>query len=238
MRVHLLRAEWNNIIMANYVVPEELLLPLIPYKTRLDLFEGESYVTLAAFMFLNTEMLGFNIPFHSNFEEVALRFYVRSNNPLSEQRGVVFIKEIVPKYAISLLANTFFGQKYTTLKMKSFHRDAGDTMETGYEWKYQNKWNKIMAKTGKRSTPIQQNNFNEFIADHYFGYRKYGETKTYQYEVEHKLWDTFNVHNYSVECDFGSLFGNEFSILNEIKPKSVFMLKGSEIRIHQRKLLE
>lgn len=238
MKIHLLRAEWNNIVMASYAVPKELLLPYVPYKTELDFFEGETYVTLAGFMFLNTQMLGFGVPFHSNFEEVTLRFYVKSNHSLAPKRGVVFIKEIVPKYAITLLANTVFGQNYTTLKMKSFHQDLGDYTETGYEWKYQNKWNKLIAKAGKRSMPIRQNNFNEFIADHYCGYRKNGEAKTYQYEVEHELWETFNVMEYAVDCDFGSLFGKEFSILNQAKPKSVFMLKGSEIRIHLRKLLE
>lgn len=238
MKTYLLRAEWNNIIMANYAVPKEILLPYIPYKTELDFFEGETYVTLSGFMFLNTQMLGLNIPFHSNFEELTLRFYVRSNHSLSAKRGVVFIKEIVPKYAISLLANTVFGQNYTTLKMKSAHKDMGDFMETEYQWKYQDKWNKLAVKAGKRSTPIRQNKFNEFIGDHYFGYRKNGETKTYQYEVEHELWETFNVIEHVIDCDFGSLFGKEFSILNEATPKSVFMLKGSEIRIHQRKVLE
>jgi uncharacterized protein YqjF (DUF2071 family) len=238
MKTHLLRAEWNNIIMANYAVPKELLLPYVPYKTELDFFEGETYVTLAGFMFLNTQMLGFGIPFHSNFEEVALRFYVKSTHGLAAKRGVVFIKEIVPKYAITLLANTVFGQNYITLKMKSFHQDIGDYMETGYEWKHLDKWSKLTAKAGKRSTPIRQDKFNEFIADHYYGFRKNGETKTYQYEVEHELWETFNVIDYSVDCDFGSLFGKEFSILNKEKPKSVFMLKGSEIRIHPRQLLE
>ena len=224
--------------MANYAVPKELLLPYVPYKTELDFFESETYVTLAGFMFLNTQMLGFDIPFHSNFEEVTLRFYVKSTRGLAAKRGVVFIKEIVPKYAITLLANTVFGQNYITLKMKSFHQDMGDHMETAYEWKHLDKWNKLTAKAGKRSTPIRQNRFNEFIADHYYGFRKNGETKTYQYEVEHELWETFNVIDYSVNCDFGSLFGNEFSILNKEKPKSVFMLKGSEIRIHPRTLLE
>jgi uncharacterized protein len=238
MKTHLLRAEWNNILMANYAVPKELLLPYVPFKTELDFFDGETYLTLAAFKFLNTQMLGLDVPFHSNFEEVTLRFYVRSNHSIAAKRGVVFIKEIVPKYAISLLANTVFGQNYTTLKMKSFHQDMADYTHTGYEWKYLDKWNKITAKAVKRSMPVRQNKFNEFIADHYYGYRKNGETKTYQYEVEHNLWETFNVIEYVVDCDFGSLFGEQFSFLNEVKPKSVFMLKGSEIKIHQRKLLE
>ena len=233
-----LTAEWRDLIMANYIVDPSLLSMYLPSKTELDFYDGQCYVSLVGFMFRNVRVMGLSIPLHTDFPEINLRFYVRYKSNNEWRRGVVFIKEIVPKYAITLLANTVFGQNYTTLKMKSFHQDIGDYMETGYEWKYQDKWNKLVAKAGKRSTPIRQNRFNEFIADHYYGFRKNGETKTYQYEVEHELWETFNVIDYSVDCDFGSLFGKEFSILNEAKPNSVFMLKGSEIRIHQRTLLE
>lgn len=238
MNTHLLRAEWNNIIMANYAVPKELLEPFVPYKTELDFFEGKTYLTLAGFMFLNTQMLGVGIPFHSNFEEVTLRFYVKSLVPDAPDRGVVFIKEIVPKYAISFFANTIFGQNYTTKKMKSFHKELPDCMETCYEWKNGDRWNKFYTKAVKRSTPVRLNDFNAFIADHYFGYRKGGDNKSYRYKVEHEPWDTFPVTSYEIDCDFPEVFGNEFSILNELKPKSVFLLKGSEIRIRPREPLE
>ena len=238
MTTHFLRAEWNNLIMANYVVPKEILLPYLPYKTEVDSFEGNAYVSLVGFMFLNTKVLGLSIPMHVNFEEVNLRFYIKYNDHGAWKKGVVFIKEIVPKMAISFIANNLYGEKYSTMNMKHFHIDNGANLEAGYEWSFKNKWNKMSAVTNKRSKKIIPGSCENFFANHYWGYSKYSETKTYEYHVEHPLWETLKVLSYSVDCDFGSLYGDEFSFLNNEKPKTVFMTKGSEIRVHHKKALE
>jgi len=238
METHFLRAEWNNLIMANYVVPKEFLLPYVPYQTELDFFEGNAYVSLVGFMFLNTRIYGLSIPFHTNFEEVNLRFYVKYNDHGHWKKGVVFIKEIVPKQSISFIANTLFNEKYVSLKMKHYHRNQGDCLETGYEWEYKNKWNKLSATTNKTSSPIGKESHEEFIADHYWGYTKFRDNKTYEYEVKHPVWETLKVIGHSIDCDFGSLYGNEFSFLDNQNPKTVFMTKGSEVSVYHKRLLE
>src|ERR1035437_4277113 len=103
MTSHFLHAEWNNLVMANYVVPKELLSPFIPNNTELDYYKGNTFVSLVGFMFLNTRILGLSVPYHINFEEVNLRFYVKYNDRVKWKRGTVFIKEIVPKPAISFI---------------------------------------------------------------------------------------------------------------------------------------
>ncbi|MEO9020488.1 MAG: DUF2071 domain-containing protein [Ginsengibacter sp.] len=238
MTTHFLLAEWNNLIMANYAVPKELLLPYVPNKTQLDSFEGNTYVSLVGFMFLNTKVLGLSVPMHVNFEEVNLRFYIKYNDRGVWKRGVVFIKEIVPKMAISFVANNVYGEKYATMKMKHFHSDNGENFEAGYEWNYKNRWNKISAVADKRSRKIIPGSREEFFADHYWGYSKYNDTKTYEYHVEHPLWETLKVVSSSVDCDFGAVYGDKFSFLSHEKPHSVLMTKGSEIRVHHKKSLE
>src|SRR5450432_606247 len=202
MTSHFLHAAWNNLIMANYVVPEKLLSPYIPDKTELDFYEGKTYISLVGFMFLNTRILGFSIPRHINFEEVNLRFYVKYNDHGKWKRGAVFIKEIVPRFAISLFANFLYGEKYSTMKMRHFHGKKGGETETSYEWKYKNKWNKLSALTQKESVPMLINSEEEFIAEHYWGYTKYNENTTYEYEVNHPRWEIFKVLNYTIDCDF------------------------------------
>lgn len=238
MKTHCLLAEWNNLIMANYVVPKELLLPFVPYVTQLDSYEGNFYLSLVGFMFLNTRVMGFKIPMHTNFEEINLRFYVKYNDRGLWKTGVVFIKEIVPRKAISFIANNLYGEKYITLTMKHYHLDDGEFLEAGYEWEYQKKWNKLSAKTDKKSSPIKKGSQEEFIADHYWGYAKYSPTKTYEYEVEHPVWECLKVISYSVDCDFGALYGENFSFLNKENPQSVYLVKGSEIRVHNKRTLE
>ena len=237
MNSHFLNAEWNNLIMANYVVPKELLTPFIPHKTELDYFNGNTFVSLIGFLFLNTRILGLSVPYHMNFEEVNLRFYVKYNDGGKWKRGTVFIKEIVPKLAISFLANSIYGEKYSTMKMKHFHIEKADEIETCYEWKYKNRWNKLAASSQKKSSPMRINSEEEFIAEHYWGYTKYNNEKTYEYEVNHPRWEIFKVLNYTIDCDFGGIYGNEFSILSDAVPSSVFMAKGSEIKIHNKKIL-
>ena len=117
-----LRAEWRKLALANYVIDPERLAPHVPAGTELDLWQGKCYLSLVGFMFVNTRLLGVKVPFHVNFEEVNLRFYVRRREGSEWRRGVVFIKEIVPKPALTWVANTIYREHYETLPMEHFWR--------------------------------------------------------------------------------------------------------------------
>jgi hypothetical protein len=238
MMTHFLRAEWNNIVLANYAVPKDILSPYIPYKTELDSYDDQTYVSLVGFMFLNTKVFGLSIPLHENFEEVNLRFYVRYSDHGNWRKGVVFIKEIVPKRAISFIANYLYGEKYATMNMKHFHLDNGQNFEAGYEWHYKDKWNKLSATTNKRSQKIIDSSCENFILNHYWGYSKNSDTKTSKYYVEHPAWETLKVISYNVDCDFGALYGAPFSFLTNEKPKFVLMTKGSQVTVQRKQDLE
>ena len=130
-----LKAEWRKLALANYEVEPKLLEKYLPYKTELDIWNGTCYVSLVGFMFLKTRLLGIPIPFHTNFEEVNLRFYVRYNENGEWKRGVVFIKEIVPRLALSLVANTIYGEHYQTLPMRHTWENKEKSQIISYEWK-------------------------------------------------------------------------------------------------------
>src|SRR5881394_1666563 len=112
-----LTARWQDLIMANYEVEPSLLTDRVPNGTELDLQDGKCFVSLVGFMFTNTRVLGIPVPFHINFEEVNLRFYVHRETDSETRRGVVFIKEIVPRFAIAFVARTLYGEPYVACKM-------------------------------------------------------------------------------------------------------------------------
>jgi len=72
-----LTAEWRKLALAQYAVDADILNKYLPRHTELDDWKGKYYVSLVAFMFVDVKLRGFNIPYHTNFEEVNLRFYVK-----------------------------------------------------------------------------------------------------------------------------------------------------------------
>ncbi|MEO6542060.1 MAG: DUF2071 domain-containing protein [Ferruginibacter sp.] len=232
-----LTAAWERLVMANYIVDAALLTPYLPHKTELDIFNGKVYVSLVGFMFMNTRILGLKIPFHVNFEEVNLRFYVRYHDNGEWKRGTVFIKEIVPKWAISFVANTIYHEKYATKRMRNRRTESGNEMTVSYHWKHARTWNRIEATVDKLAQAMVPGSAEEFIAEHYWGYSKYNDTTTFEYEVQHPAWKIFPVKNYSIECDFKGLYGVAFSELAGAKPDSVFVAEGSAIAVLKKRRL-
>ncbi len=224
--------------MANYVIDPTVLEPYIPARTELDLYKGKCFVSLIGFMFEQTTIRGIRIPFHINFEEVNLRFYVRFKEDGKWKRGAVFIKEIVPKPAITFVANTLYNEKYITLPMRHFY-SAGDTeISLGYHWKYKGVWNKLEAVTEKEPVMMLPGSKEEFIAEHYWGYSRYNALTTIEYGVEHVPWLVHPVKLYTINCDFKKLYGEGFSFMNDQIPDSVFMAKGSPISIMSKRKIK
>ncbi len=229
-----LKAEWRKLIMINYEVHPELLKPYLPKGTMLDTYEEKYYISLIGFMFKNTKLLGVKIPFHVNFEEVNLRFYVKRVKNQKVKRGVVFIKEIVPKSAITFIANTLYNENYETLPMKHFWDKNEDHLEVIYKWKKHHKWNKIQVSANNELKIIPENSIIEFISEHYWGYSKETELKTTEYEVRHPRWKYYPVQDVNIEVDFSTTYGEKFKFLNESKPASIMLLEGSEITIENK----
>ncbi|WP_367891361.1 YqjF family protein [Flavobacterium pectinovorum] len=233
-----LKAEWKNLALFNYEVDTEILEKYIPAGTEIDIWNNKCYVSLVGFMFKNTKVLGLKVPFHVNFEEVNLRFYVKRFENGEWKRGVVFIKEIVPKKAITFIANTLYQEHYETQKMKHEIIEDDDTQTFIYQWKNKEQWNTIQLETEKNPIEIEIGSEAEFITEHYFGYTKIDQEMTFEYEVQHPRWEQFEVLNYNVAIDFRKTYGKDFEFLENTNPTSVFLAKGSDIKVKNKRKLK
>lgn len=232
-----LSAEWRKLAIANYAIDEKILYPYLPPKTEIDKWNGTTYVSLVGFLFQNTKVLGVKIPFHINFEEVNLRFYVKYKDGNEWKRGVVFIKEIVPKHAITFIANTFYKEHYQTLKMKHSWEVAADIRKVKYEWRYKNQWQYFSVNGEKKPSEIIPGSEPEFITEHYWGYTKINDNTTFEYEVTHPSWQHYKVRDYKINVDYGLVYGKDFELLNQLKPTSVILAEGSEITVENKRKL-
>lgn len=233
--MNFLKAEWRKLAIINYEIDPEILLPYLPKGTELDFYRGRYYVSLIGFLFLNTKLLGLPIPFHRNFEEVNLIFYVKKKEKGVWKRGVVFIKEIVPKPALSFVANTLYKENYHTMPMKNQIHESGDELLIRYSWKDKS-WHSIEIMADRTAKLMEENSEFEFITEHYFGFTKKENTTT-EYEVCHPKWDCYTVKEHHVDIDFQKIYGNNFECLNHQKPLSVMLAEGSQIQVKTKKCI-
>ncbi len=130
-----LSAEWRDLVMLNYEVDPAVLRRYVPRGVQLDSFEGRTFVSLVGFQFLRTKLYGIlAVPFHSNFDEVNLRFYVRRREGSEIRRGVVFVRELVPRMAIARFARLMYGEKYDSCPMQHRIQRNAHGLTAEYAW--------------------------------------------------------------------------------------------------------
>lgn len=232
-----LNAEWRKLAIANYAIDPNVLTKYIPPKTELDLWKGTCYVSLVGFMFLNTKLLGLPIPFHRNFEEVNLRFYVKYNDQGKWKRGVVFIKEIVPKAALTFVANTIYKEHYQTMKMAHIWEEKESNRTVKYCWSLGGVEHSFAVEAALEPTIIEKGSESEFITEHYWGYTKANNNSSFEYEVTHPRWDCYDVSKYKIMVDFKAVYGDDFSELTNLEPTSVMLAEGSEITVENKRTI-
>lgn len=232
-----LTAGWHHLVMLNFVIDPEILRRRVPPGTELDFWNGRTYVSLVGFRFLDTKLLGWPIPFHRHFSEVNLRFYVRRRVDNQWRRGVVFIKEIVPLHAVSLVARWIYNENYVTLGMR--HRielptsGGSETGTVGYSWRWRGRWMHITAEMSGDARSLAPGSEEEFIAEHYWGYAGHRSGGTTEYQVEHPPWKVWQASNPQFECDIGAFYGTEFVDCVSGTPTSAFIADGSPIVVRQ-----
>ncbi len=233
-----LTAEWRHLLMANFVVEPALLAEFLPAGTELDFHAGRTFVSLVGFRFLQTRLLGGRIavPWHRDFDEVNLRFYVRRLDPVSGEmrRGVVFIKEIVPRLAIAAVARLRYRERYIAAPMRSQIGD--DTVE--FAWRIRGDWNRVRGNLTpglpwQESAPGSE---EEFISEHYWGYsdRAARGRRTLEYAVEHPRWRVRAVRDFQAELPGAeTLYGPDLArTLRSGVPSSVFLAEGSAVKVY------
>ncbi len=223
-----LTAEWVNLVMLNYAVDPTLLNRFVPSGTELDAFDGRTYVSLIAFEFNRTRLRGIAIPFHGSFEEVNLRFYVRRG----AKRGVVFIRELVPRRAVAAVARFAFGENYSCVPMAHSTRSgAGNLTEAEYSWGSRSARCTMKVETVAPAFLPAENSLSQFITEHYWGYAAQRHGGCLEYEVQHPRWNVREAKTAGFCGDATCYYGAEFARVLERPPDSAFLVEGSAVTV-------
>lgn len=229
-----LTAEWKHLAMLNYEIEPSVLAPFVPAGTELDVWNGKTFVSVVGFLFLNTRVFGVAIPFHRDFVEVNLRFYVRRKAEDGWRRGVVFIKEVVPRLAIALTARTLYNEPYVALPMTHQIQTDSDTISlVKYGWNSGQTQHSLKLNMCTALESLRDGSEAEFITEHYWGYNRQRDGSTLEYRVEHPRWRVGEALEATLDCDVASFYGHRFVEYLCGKPCSAFLADGSPVTVYR-----
>jgi uncharacterized protein YqjF (DUF2071 family) len=225
--MNFLTARWVNLVLMNYEVPREVLAARLPRGLELDEREGRHFLSLVAFDFLDTRVLGVPWPGHRNFPEINLRYYVRHGN----QRGVVFVREYVPRMIVAQMASWIYNEPYVARPMTSVTRRVEGHLEVEHRLKLRSGTQRLSVRAEEKPMMEPVGSWADFFKEHQWGFGTDRRGRLMRYEVNHPVWETYPVVRWELDWDWEAVYGREWAFLSEAKPHSVLMAAGSPVQV-------
>jgi uncharacterized protein YqjF (DUF2071 family) len=227
-----LTAQWRNLIILTYAVDPKSIIDYVPLGTTLDSWRGKALVSIIGFQFLETKILGAPVPFHQDFEEVNLRFYVRRGTNGDTRRGVVFIREMVPRPMVGGMARLLYREPYVVVPMRS-RVDPGPPPDVQYQWDSGGHWCTLAGKGEGDGAEAAPGSIEEFVTVRHWGYNGEPGKNTLEYQVDHPRWRLWHVEHKRAEYKADALCGMELARQLTL-PISVVIADGSAVTVHWR----
>ena len=232
-----LTAQWRRLAIVSYALDPALLAPLVPAGLEPDTRDSRAFVSLVAFDFLDTRVLGVRWPGLTNFPEVNLRFYVRETAVAATasaadepRRGVCFVKELVPSRLIALVARAVYNEPYERAAMRSSVTTADGTITVGHAWRLRGGHALTVRAQAATVTPAADS-AEHWFKEHEWGYGRARSGRTLVYRVEHPVWAVHPGTSADVRVDFAGLYGQRWAWLNGATPASVVLAVGSGVSV-------
>jgi uncharacterized protein YqjF (DUF2071 family) len=222
-----LTARWSNLFLATYAVPEELLRPRLPSGLELDRRDGQCFVSLVAFDFRDTRVLGVPWPGFRHFPEVNLRFYVRWR----EQRGVIFLREFVPQRFVARMARTLYNEPYLATPMSSIVKEEPESIHVEHRIAFGGRTHTLAATGARPGFAPVADTVEHFFKEHEWGFGVV-RGRLRRYRVEHTVWEVYPVRDFRIDIDWATLYGTEWAVLQGATPCSTILAAGSPVIVY------
>jgi uncharacterized protein len=227
-----LTARWVNLVLVNYRVPPELLLPYVPPGSELDTPDDDPashLLSLVAFHFADTAAFGIPIPSAGWFPELNLRFYVRRG----EKRATVFLREFVPNAIITLGARWLYHQPYYLALIQHSWRVRGKTIDVHTDFTFRDTYGSLQVEAENAPYVPAHDSQEHFLKEHYWGFDRAPDGQSFRYRVDHPVWRTYPVLNHDVRFNPGALLGGEWrGIQWDDALHSVLCAEGSSVKVY------
>lgn len=224
-----LTAHWSHLALINYAVDPALLDALCPRGLEVDTRDGHGFVSLVAFHFLDTRVLGVPWPGFRDFTEVNLRWYARE--VATGRRGVVFVREFVPQWFVAAMARLTYNEPYEAVPMRSAIRRRDGRVAIKHALRFPFGPQRLAVEARDEPGRPAASSWAHWFKEQRWGYGTDHFGRTICYEVRHPHWRVFPVERVALEWDFARVYGPTWECLQGATPHSIVLAEGSRIEV-------
>ncbi len=182
--------EWNKAIFLHWSVEKEILSSFVPDQLELDSFEGSTWISLVAFTMENIRqrMLPSFSPI-SNFDEVNIRTYVKSNN----KTGVYFLSIESGKRLSTWIARTASALPY---RYSNIQRTSNRYITTN------SRYGDNLAIDYEPLEPIKEKGqLDKWLTERYALFQE-TDTGMNEFEIHHLEWPINQIKINKLTCEY------------------------------------
>jgi uncharacterized protein len=233
-----LSARLQDVALVNYRVAADMLLPFVPAGCQLDTPVDDPdlhVVSVVGLRFADTRFLGLPAVMARSFPQLNLRCYVRHGS----KHGVVFLRELVPKWLVSMGARTLFSQPYDVASLSHEVRRDGETIDVHTRVAYQGREGFIRVRgCGEPNLP-EPGGHAEFLTARHWGFFRGRSGGTWGYQLEHQSWRLYTIESAEATIDPGMICGDALGVDGwKGNLHSVLLADGSVARLYRSEVIE
>lgn len=235
-------AWWSHVVMVSYAAPAAVLARYMPpgpggATIEIDPWVDEragrrretGVVSLVAQQCSRVRVLGVKWPRLNRFDAVYLRFYVRERGGAG--RGVVYVREIVPRRLIAAGARAVYNQPCVCAGVSSEVKQQTTLIGAEYTLRWGSpgqapREHVVRVVGGKPAARASAGSLEAWVTDRplVFGADKRGQGIVY--EVIHAPPGVYPTAEAQVRVDFAEVFGADWGFLSQTEPLGAMLAAG------------
>jgi uncharacterized protein len=179
---------WRDLLFAHWSLPPAAIQHLVPHPLRLDTFEGQAWVSIAAFH-MSLRLRGLPVlPGMADLPELNCRTYVTAEGKPFEAQGkpgIYFFSLDITSRSAVLGARSFYHLPYFRARMSiERHGDSFEYASSRGEARWRASYAPCTSSPPRRAPP---GSLDCFLAERYCLYTVWRE-KTYRGDIHHAPW--------------------------------------------------
>lgn len=228
----LLTARWEDVVIASFHVPAELVAQHLPPGAEPDTPDGQPglhLVSVVALRFRDLRVGGMRVPTAQDFGEVNLRCYAR----LGHRRAAVFLRECVGHPVVVAAARTIYREPYV---LADVHHDVTRTSREQLiqtSLRIDERVGSLRVVSDARGGVPGAHSVDHWLKEHYWGLGRWWDGSTLAYRVRHPVWRTYPTREHSVALSPGTIMGGQWEQI-DWRPRlhSVVHAEGSAAAVY------